>query len=118
MQHYKLSKNTRFHNTVDHRCPLRSKSNISTSSFKSRAADVLLVQHMFSEYMRHKIQHVFKVDSTKETIDSVCKGCIQNTWLRSLSNEWGRLTQGNDNGVHFSDDIEFISKNEVSYDRD
>ena len=43
------------------------------------------------------------------------KGLI---WNKSLSNEWGRLAQGNDNGVRSTDTINFIHKNEVPPDRD
>ena len=34
-------------------------------------------------------------------------------WYPALSNEWGRLAKGNDNGVAFTNTIEFISKNGV-----
>ena len=34
-------------------------------------------------------------------------------WLRSLSNEWGCLAQGNDNGVKGTDTIQFIHKHQV-----
>ena len=39
-------------------------------------------------------------------------------WTQSLSNEWGRLAQGNDNGVRSTDTIEFIFKYEVPKDSD
>ena len=63
------------------------------------------------------IQHVFKENGSKETIDSACNGENKKEWLQSLSNEWGRLAQGNDMGVHFNDVIDFISQKEVPTDR-
>lgn len=39
-------------------------------------------------------------------------------WLQSLSNEWGRLEQGNDFGIEVNDVIDFITKQEVPTGRD
>ena len=39
-------------------------------------------------------------------------------WKQSLNNEWGRLAQGNTNGVRHTDTIDFIHKHEVPKDRD
>ena len=52
----------------------------------------------------------------RETIDSVLKGKSKTIWIQSLSNEWGRLTQGNDRGVKFTDTIDF--KHQVDFPRD
>ena len=46
------------------------------------------------------------------------KGENKKIWNQSLSNEWVRLTQGNDNGVQHTDTIDFIHKHEVSTERD
>ena len=52
--------------------------------------------------------HVFRPDGTKESIDSVITGADRDLWTKSLSNEWGRLAQGNDAGVSSTDTIEFL----------
>ena len=46
------------------------------------------------------------------------QGSTQHVWVKSISNEWGRLAQGNDNGVSSTDTIDFIHKHEVPQDRD
>ena len=40
----------------------------------------------------------------------------QTKWLPALSNEWGRLAQGNNAGVPFTDTIEFTPYSEVPTD--
>ena len=98
---------------ADHRYPLRSRSRIQPHNFKSRAVDYILAQHLFEVHMhsyKPAINHVYKPNGSKETIDTVCTGTNKRMWLQSLSNEWGRLAQGNDRGVHFNDVIEFISQ--------
>ena len=39
------------------------------------------------------------------------------TWIPTLSNEWGRLAQGNDSNIQSTDTIEFISYDEVPTDK-
>ena len=36
-----------------------------------------------------------------------------NKWIPALSNEWGRLAQGNDAGVQSTDTVEFVARSEV-----
>jgi len=73
---------------------------------------VLLAQHIFE----HKASHIFRPNGTKETIDSVLQGPDKAIWEKSLSNEWGRLAQGNKHGVRSTDTIDFIHKHEVPQD--
>ena len=40
-------------------------------------------------------------------------GPSKGIWTQSLSNEWGRLAQGNSNGVRSTDTIEFIFRHDV-----
>ena len=51
-------------------------------------------------------------------MDSLLSGKNGTIWLRSLSNEWGRLANGNNTGVQGTDTIEFIHHHEVPKDRD
>jgi hypothetical protein len=55
----------------------------------------------------HVSNHVFHpVTGKKQSLDSLINGTDKVSWLSSLSNEWGRLAQGNDNGVASTDTIE------------
>ena len=45
-------------------------------------------------------------------------GPLREIWENILSNEWGRLAQGNKHGVKATDTIEFIHKHEVPEGRD
>ena len=101
---------------MPHEYPLRSRARIKNNegtNFKHLATQQLTAQHMFQD----KAHHIFKVDGNKETIESLLRGPDSAFWKRSLSNEWGRLAQGNKYGVSSTDTIDFISKNEVPQDR-
>ena len=66
----------------------------------------------------HVAYHIFRPDGKRETIDTILQGSDRHIWTKSLSNEWGRLAQGNDAGVRSTDTIDFIHKQEVPVDRD
>ena len=42
---------------------------------------------------------------------------VTSTWDKALSNEWGRLAQGNIYGIKHTDTIEFIHQSEVPKDK-
>ena len=117
LSHSKKPKNLRFNNKNDHRYPLRSKTKSTLRSathklgtnFKDLASRLLVAQHMF----QHKACHIFRPNGTKETIDSMLQGPLRAVWEKSLSNEWGRLAQGNKYGVRSTDTIDFVHKHEV-----
>ena len=46
-------------------------------------------------------------------LEKLLAGKNQCVWNRALSNEWGRLAQGNQYGVTAQDAIDFISKQQV-----
>ena len=46
------------------------------------------------------------------------QGFTGHLWVKSISDKWGRLAQGNDNGVSSTNTIDFIHKHEVPQDRD
>ena len=60
---------------------------------------------------------IFKSNGKKETIDTLLAGIDNDVWTRSLSNEWGRLAQGNKYGVSSTDTIYFINEYEVPIGR-
>lgn len=51
-------------------------------------------------------------------MDALLKGSDSNIWRRSLSNEWGRLSDDNDYGVKGTKTIRFIPKSAVPHGRD
>ena len=114
-QHQHLSEPINHKRNVNHRYNLRSTT--TPRSYKARAAEYLVAQQLFEEY-QHQVNHIYNIDGKRQTIDTVCKGPDKDVWNQSLSNEWGRLAQGNDNGVHFNDVIDFISQQEVPHGRD
>ena len=114
LQHSKLPKNSRFNNALNHRYPLRSRFKSTATNFKHLAA-----QHLHAEqFFCHSVQHIFKPDGKKEKIENLLQGPTKDIWKISLSNEWGRLAQGNKYGVTSTDTIEFIYHHEVPIDRD
>ena len=60
-----------------------------------------------------RVNNIYQPDGKKETIESLLQGSNRKIWERSLSNEWGRLAQSNDNNVLATDTIDFIHKHEV-----
>ena len=116
LQHSKSTKNTRFNNKNAHRYPLRSHS--SGTNYRHLAAQYLAAQQLFNNPFQHAGFHIFRPDGKKETMDSLLSGPNGTVWLRSLSNEWGRLASGNQYGVKGTETIQFIHQHEVPTDRD
>jgi len=59
-----------------------------------------------------RVNHIYNEKTGKrETIDSLLNSPTRDVWIRALSNEWGRLAQGNNEGVIYQDAIDFIAKN-------
>ena len=67
---------------------------------------------------QYPINHVYNEKGKKETIDTFLSGPMKDVWVKSISNEYGRLTQGNKYGVKCTDCFDFILKNEVPQGRD
>ena len=91
-------------------CILHNK----TTNFKGLAADVLALK----EFTKEKIHHIYDDNGKKQSIDKLIKGSDATTkWLPALSNEWGRLASGNDNGIAHTDTIKFIPHASVPTDK-
>ena len=56
---------------------------------------------------------MFNDNGKKETINTLLFGHDSVLWTTSLSNELGRLAQGNEHGVKATDTIDFIFKSDV-----
>ena len=61
----------------------------------------------------YRANNIYKENSVKETIDSLITGKSKDTCLRSLSNDWGQLAQGNILRLNRTDTIKFIFKNNI-----
>ena len=86
----------------------------STTNFKALAARY--IQH--KEYVQQQLQHIYDVNGKRQSIDKLLNGKDGKTkWNPALSNEWGRLAQGNDNGVEYTNTIEFIAYKDVPLNR-
>ena len=59
------------------------------------------------------MSHIDDSTGKKLSIDKLLSGLDSNIWSQALSNKIGRLTQGNDAGVSWTDTMEFIHKFEV-----
>ena len=105
-------KNARFRNVIPHKYTLQSRTKLNANqgtNFRHQA-----VQHLTAESVfQNKANHIFTVDGKKQTIDTLLNSVNKVVWTRSLSNEWGRLAQGNKYGVQSTDTIDFIFKHEV-----
>ena len=106
----------KYPSTQTHRYSLRSKRTLlpTGTNFRSMAAQYLVAEEIFMP----RVNHIFRPDGKKETIDTLLQGSDRKIWTRSLSNEWGRLAQGNDHGVVATDTIDFIYRHEVPQGRD
>ena len=100
------------------RTPLRTKHHLSArpsrthgTSFRNLAQQHLVAQHVFCNHVYHP------TTGKKETIDSLLRGPENKKWTKSLSNEWGRLAQGNIHGVKATDTIDFIARTDVPQGR-
>lgn len=97
-----------------HRYNLRRRPN----SFRHSATQHLVAQHVFSTPSLPSAFHIYNPNTgKKETIDSLLAGPDGERWLQALSNEFGRLAQGNKYNVKITDTIDFIPKSTVPQDR-
>ena len=77
------------------------------------------VQHLQAEQMftMPTCNHVYNNSGKKETIDTLLKGNMGDTWSIALSNELGRLAQGVEDRVIGADTINFIPKSQVPHNK-
>ena len=108
-QHSTTPKRVHFCNQPTHDYNLRSRTRLpwnQQQSFRSRATQQLAALHLFQP----TINHIYRPDGKKETMDTLLQGSDRKIWMQSLSNKWGRLAQSNNNGVIATDIINFIHK--------
>ena len=73
---------------------------------------------MAEQVFSPSVNHIYRPDGKKETIDTLLQGSDRKIWTQSLSNEWGRLAQGNDAGIVSTNTIDFVHQHEVPKHRD
>jgi len=109
-----LPKNVRYRNTPQSQYNLRSKHHlihhISPNYTEDDIAEYVFTHHNY-------INHIYDENGKRETIDSLLQGKSSQVWIRSLSNEWGRLANGNDAGIKGTQTIAFIPKSLVPSDK-
>ena len=59
------------------------------------------------------MNHIYNENGKKQTLEQLLKGDNSKRWSIALSNELGRLTQGNNTGVTHQNAIDFIFYHEV-----
>ena len=109
--------------TTKHRYPLRSNwqqryspSTTGHERCRGRAADCLHAQHLFQDCVapNFSAQHIYNSAGKQQTLDALLASPNgDERWLPALSNEWGRLAQGNIRGVESTDTIDFIPVTDV-----
>ena len=105
-----------FRNSSTHQYNLRTHTRQPSigTNFQAMAIKQLQAQDIFTL----RVNHIYRPDGKKETIDSMLQGSDRKNWERSLSNKWGRLAQGNNDNVIATDTIDFVHQREVPLNRD
>ena len=108
VQQYHIPSNNHYHNPFLYQ-PQALPTLYPHTNFQQQALAQLIAQqlHQPHAYMNHIYN---KNTGKKETIDTLLAGENKQTWLKAVSNEFGRLTKGNKYNVKFTDTMEFISK--------
>ena len=81
------------------------------TNFRSQAAQYLVAQHIFQS--TQVMHHIYNDSGKKETLASLLSGENKNRWAQALSNEWGRVANGNTFGIKGTQTLEFVAKNMV-----
>lgn len=95
-----------------HRYPLRHRSNQQGTPFCHLASRQLLSQHL-----THQLNAIYDSSGKKLTLSKLLNGSNKKVWNKALSNKIGRLTQGNDFGVKFTNCMTFIHHSQLPINR-
>jgi len=81
--------------------------------YNLRSRPQQLAQHIF-QYPT--VMYIFNDNGKRLSLDTLLS-LEPDKWEPALSNEWGRLSEGNDAGVEYTNTIEFIFNYEVPQDK-
>ena len=73
--------------------PLRGRKPLQPMSQMGTNFKNLAVQHILSQHLELKLNHIYNEDGDKMSVDSLMKQKPE-VWKPSVSNEIGRLAQG------------------------
>ena len=82
------------------------------NNYRAIAGKSLLLQQASDQ----RIAHIYNAHGDKQSLDNLLKK-NPTGWSATLSNEWGRLSNGNDAGVESTDTLEYIFHHEVQTDK-
>ena len=85
----------------------------SATDFKHLATATLVVNEIFIP----RLQHIYDTHGKRMSLKNLISSDNKEIWLRALSNEWGRLADGNDFGVEATNTINFVPFSEVPKDK-
>ena len=91
-----------------HCYPLRHRSPRQGTPFRHLAS-----RHLLSQHLTHQINAIYDSSGKKLTLSKLLHGPNKLVWNKALSNEIGRLTQGNDFGIKFTDCMTFIHHSQI-----
>ena len=88
---------------------------LNSNSVKQQALNQLLTwdQQAFNAFLHPTINHIYDETGKKQTIHHLLASNQKERRTKALSNEFGRLAQGNIHGVDHTDTIDFIYKHDV-----
>ena len=92
------------------RYPLRSATR--GTNFRNIATQFLVAQHIVTQHLNH----IFDKFGNRQSLEKLLKSNDKATWNKSLSNEIGRLTNGNIHGVKARQCMKFIYFHQVPRD--
>lgn len=101
--------------SLQQRYLLRSRRS-QRPSYRAQALQHVINNVNYENNIFHPkyIHHIFDTSGRKLSLDKLLNGEHGNLrWSPALSNEWGRLAQGNDRGVESTNTIDFITFTEV-----
>jgi len=87
-------------------------------SYRSQYNRHLAAQQLFGASSFPQAHHICDDKGHKQTLDQLLSGPNKEIWIRSASNEFGRIAQGNIYGVTYQNGIDYIPKSEVPEGRD
>ena len=98
--------------------PWQTRYNLwSNSCLPTHPHQSLQRLHTQTIFRENQALHRYNVNGGKDTMSFLLKRDNSTRWYEGLSNEWGRIWQGNDHGIKCTDTLVYIQSQEVQKDR-